>query len=285
MRRALTLLLAVAVCVVFSGCSSGEKNNTDKPDGKEQAEHKDDHGDHEGHGEEGHGDHDDKDDAHDPHAPAEKPLVIVPDLVAASDHVTEIFANDHARVFEIELHKGEKLPLHECGAHAVYAVTDLDLSFVEVHGHHTHSHKDKHSSGSVHAHGAGAHGIDNLADGDAKLIVFERKTGDAFTDAAPADAEAINKVSKFATSLLSGSDDFRVYKVALPTGEKIENHFLLNRIVYALEDGKVTLTDSDGNADPHELKAGQAHYHSAGSGTLENSGDSIVTLLIVEMKR
>jgi quercetin dioxygenase-like cupin family protein len=104
------------------------------------------------------------------------------------------------------------------------------------------------------------------------------------TASMPAEAKSITDVSKHAVKLLS-NDDFRVIKVALPPGKEIPQHFALNRLVYALDDGQVTLTDTAGKADAHDLKVGQTHFHPAGSSTLKNSGDTNISLLLIELKR
>ncbi len=170
------------------------------------------------------------------------------------------------------------------GPRIVYAQTKLNFKFVEVHGDHTHGHDAKYAAGTVHGHGAGTHGIENLADAPAKFLVFLRKSSDKFTASVPEGAQTITESTKYAKSLLP-NDDFRVIKVALPPGEKIAKHYALNRLVYALGDGKVTYTDADGKSHEHELVAGKVSFHEAGSLAIENSGDSGVVFLVIEMKR
>jgi hypothetical protein len=99
MIRALVLLLSVA-CIQLVGCSPAKEKKDDQASANKSTTQHDKHDDQ----------HTDK---VDPHAPSKEPLKIVDDVVQASDHATEKFANDHTRVIEIELHKGEKLPLHK----------------------------------------------------------------------------------------------------------------------------------------------------------------------------
>ena len=206
MWRLFAIATVCGISLSLSACSNGDtkkdgKKKDDQAAAKKDDKHKD--GDHE-HGKEGK--HNDEDD----HSPSDEPLVIVDDVVAASDgHAKEIFANDHARVVAVELHKGESLPLHKGGPRVVYAETALKFKFIEVHGDHTHAHADDHAAGTVHSHGAGPHGVENLADGDAKFVIFLRKEGDKkFTASVPEDAKTLSESTEHATKLLS-NDDFR----------------------------------------------------------------------------
>ncbi|MCG8584136.1 MAG: hypothetical protein MI757_05435 [Pirellulales bacterium] len=295
MNRALLFALWMGLCVSLPACNSkkdadGEKASAEKKKDDHDHDHNHDHkhGKHDhDHGEHDH-DHDHehaKKDEKDPHAPSEVPLEIFKDIVTASDHAKQIFDNDKARVVQVELHKGESLPLHEGGPRVVYAVTDLDLKFDEVHGgDHTHAHEEKYSAGQVHAHGAGAHGVSNLADGDAEFIVFLRKKGDAFDAAVPEGAQTITEATKFAKRIFD-NDEFRVIKVALPPGEKTGKHYVLNRIIYALDDFKASRAGGEGEAQEEEMKKGEVKFREAGYGELHNNSEALAMFLVVEMKK
>ena len=220
----------------------------------------------------------------DPHAPSEKPLVIFDDIVAESDHVTEIYADDHARVWAVELHKGDSLPLHKVGPNITYALTDLNITLIEVHNDHTHDHEQTIAAGTVHGEDAGAYGVKNMADSEGRYVVFVRKDSDAFAASVPADSKPITEVTPAATELDS-FDDFRAIHVKLPAGGEIGKHFALNRLIYALGDGSITLSDADGEANSHELKKGEVHFRAAGAGTIKNDGETAVEFLMIEMKR
>jgi len=280
------------------GCSKSDAKKDAKKDGgqasaKKDHKHDDHEKDHKDHDhDKDHKDHDHDTDAEHPnendaddHSPSDKPLVIVDDVVAASNgHAKEEFANDHARVVAVELHAREGLPLHKGGPRVVYAQSDLNFKFIDVHGDHVHSHKAEWKRGSVHSHGPGAHGIENLADAPAKFLIFLRKAGEKFTASVPADAKTITESTKFATKLLS-NDEFRVIKVALPPGEKTGEHYALNRLVYALGSGKLTYTDAEGKQNEQELVEGKTSYHDAGLHEVENTGSKVLVFLVIEMKK
>lgn len=80
------------------------------------------------------------------------------------------------------------------------------------------------------------------------------------------------------------NDKVRVLKVKVKPGEKAQMHWHPENINYILSPGKLRFTKTDGPAVEVELKKGQVTHSGPGSHVVENTGDTEVQTLQVEIK-
>lgn len=75
----------------------------------------------------------------------------------------------------------------------------------------------------------------------------------------------------------------RVLEVSLGPNEKIPSHSHPDHVVYALGDGKISITEQGKESKTMDVKAGDAMYMPAQTHQAQNMGDKPIKMLVVEM--
>jgi beta-alanine degradation protein BauB len=84
-------------------------------------------------------------------------------------------------------------------------------------------------------------------------------------------------------TLINESDRIRVFRVIFKLGDTAKMHHHPEHMVYVLKGGKLKLT-SEGKSQELDLKEGSAVFLEAQNHEATNVGDSVVDLLVVELK-
>ncbi len=103
------------------------------------------------------------------------------------------------------------------------------------------------------------------------------------TDLEEKAKDAISVAPHLHTTIFE-NDKVRVIKVQVKPGEKAEMHWHPDNINYILASGKLAFTKLDGSVVEVELQEGQVTSSLAGSHAVENTGDSEVQTVQVELK-
>ena len=85
-------------------------------------------------------------------------------------------------------------------------------------------------------------------------------------------------------SVVSENDQVRILRVHYGAHEKSIMHSHPNLVAVFLNDGKGTFTLPDGKVQDFTSKAGEAQYTPAGTHLPENTGDSGMDIILVELK-
>lgn len=80
------------------------------------------------------------------------------------------------------------------------------------------------------------------------------------------------------------NNKLRVIKVKVKPGERAEMHWHPENVNYILSSGKLRFTRADGTLTEVELKEGQVTHSGPGSHIVENTGDTEVQTVQVEIK-
>lgn len=83
---------------------------------------------------------------------------------------------------------------------------------------------------------------------------------------------------------LMENERVRLLKMDFQPEERTILHFHPDHLLYAMEGGKMAITDSTGsNATVIELDAGDYHWFKGGKHSIVNIGTTIITAIIVEL--
>jgi quercetin dioxygenase-like cupin family protein len=85
-------------------------------------------------------------------------------------------------------------------------------------------------------------------------------------------------------SVVSENDQVRILKVHYGPHEKSVMHSHPNTVAVFLTDAKGTFTFPDGKKQDFAVKAGDSQYGAAATHLPENTGDSAMDLIVVELK-
>ena len=201
-------------------------------------------------------------------------------VTGAGDRADVLLQNDVVRATRVELAPGDSLAPHEGGARVVYALTPYTVRFDQ--GGKTTD--ETFVAGNVHGHPAGRHGLVNTGTTPAEFVVFERLEGTALPAPAGAVPEALPNAAGTTDEVVFADDEAEVHRVTLQPGAALPPHRGLARIIYSLSGYSVELKGEDGTRD-RSFTAGEAHYHDPGDHTVENTGDAVAEMLVVEFKR
>ena len=84
--------------------------------------------------------------------------------------------------------------------------------------------------------------------------------------------------------VVTENDQIRAFEITFAPSAKIGLHQHPDHVVYALTDGKLTITGQDGKAQEAELKAGQAMFLPAQAHSAENKTDKEFKGVVVELR-
>ncbi|PEN14443.1 hypothetical protein CRI94_05300 [Longibacter salinarum] len=215
--------------------------------------------------------------------PTENDVEAAENLSALDSEFVQIpFENAFARVYRIDLPPGDSILAHDAGPRVVYSMGTYSLAF-ETNGEAS---ERSFEGGAVHAHDAGVHSVSNMSDSLASYVVFERigevdsvDSGDAST------LDEVDIPDRSVHEVLLTNDAFTVHRISLVPGDELPEHFGYDRVVFALSDYTVTLTNpEDGSSMERSYEAGDVHDHEAGLHRVENTGSTPADYLVVAFK-
>jgi quercetin dioxygenase-like cupin family protein len=105
-----------------------------------------------------------------------------------------------------------------------------------------------------------------------------------FCAAAAVSAQDAAKVDPKHYKVEMENDQVRILRVHYGPGEKSVMHSHPNAVAVFLSDGKVKFTYADGKTQDASGKAGQAQYTPAQVHNPENTGDTPLDIIVVELK-
>ena len=91
-------------------------------------------------------------------------------------------------------------------------------------------------------------------------------------------------IAKNVYSFINENDRVRVLKVTFKPGDTAKMHHHPQHIVYVLKSGKLKLV-SEGKTQELDMKEGSAVFLDAQNHEATNTGNSILELLVVELKK
>jgi quercetin dioxygenase-like cupin family protein len=94
----------------------------------------------------------------------------------------------------------------------------------------------------------------------------------------------VKVAAKGTTKVLLDNDQVRVIQIESAPGQVTAWHSHPNHILYALNDGKLEITDKDKPAHVVEFKAGEAVFMPAVTHTVKNVGTTTLKLVMTELK-
>jgi len=83
--------------------------------------------------------------------------------------------------------------------------------------------------------------------------------------------------------VINENEKMRVVRVTFKVGEKAKMHHHPQHMIYVLKGGKLSLT-SGGKTQAVDLKEGSAVFMEAQDHEATNIGDSVIDMLVVELK-
>lgn len=209
------------------------------------------------------------------------PAEAADDLAALeSPHAETILRNDYVDVHRISLPAGADIAPHQGGPRVVYSLGDYSLRFETDGGSETASFE----RGDIHEHDAGVHGVENVGEGPAEFVVFERHDAPLPASQAEDDTAVPSPAGGASEEVLFESDLAQLHAVTLQPGAQLPPHRGYARAVYSLSDYQLTFTGETGTRE-RSFQEGDAHYHDPGEHTVENSGGTVAEFLVVEFLR
>jgi beta-alanine degradation protein BauB len=86
------------------------------------------------------------------------------------------------------------------------------------------------------------------------------------------------------SNVLIENDRVRVLETVFKPGDAAKMHHHPDHVVYILKGGRLRLT-SDGKTDDLDLKAGAAQFFAATDHEAANIGNSVIDMIVVELKK
>jgi quercetin dioxygenase-like cupin family protein len=183
-----------------------------------------------------------------------------------------VFDNDEARLTEITLAPGGKLPPRRWADRVVIDTERLNSPKEPVRG-------------IAVWHDAGEQAFENSGRAPQTLLVLELKPLLAAVMPAPVPQgpDALS-ACKSCTSVLLENERVRAYRVRLEPGEKLNTHVHPANLVYSVTDVNVKFTLADGTMTQRSLPAGKAAWNPPVKHDVENSGKQAAVFIHVERK-
>ncbi|MGD0071039.1 MAG: cupin domain-containing protein [Candidatus Bathyarchaeia archaeon] len=85
-------------------------------------------------------------------------------------------------------------------------------------------------------------------------------------------------------NFINENEKVRVLKVVFKPGDTAKMHHHPEHVVYVLKGGKLKIT-SEGKTDTMDLTEGKAVFMTAQNHEATNVGDSVIDLLVIELKK
>lgn len=101
----------------------------------------------------------------------------------------------------------------------------------------------------------------------------------------PLKAQDAVKMAGSVYQKLMENERIRLLKMDFQPEERTIIHFHPDHLLYALDGGKIAITDtSGGNATVIELDAGDYHWFKGGKHSIVNIGSTTITAIVIELK-
>ena len=193
---------------------------------------------------------------------------------------TVLFENNYVKVDEFMLKPGDKLPLHEGGQRAVYALSDYTIRWTEG----DQVTEKTWQKGEAHWHDVIEHAVENIGDTDARYLVVTRKETNLPESGDYMIAQDASQEDKTHSRSVFENEHIRIIEVKLAPGESQSMHHGINRLIYSLTPCAISYTSDQMNAKESTLEAGDIHWHQADKHSVANTGETEAHYLIVEFK-
>ena len=198
------------------------------------------------------------------------PVKVAPETYKA------ILDNDFVRVLEVDVKVGAKVAQHSHPANVVYAISDGKVRFTDKEGKGADVEM---KAGQAVWNDAQVHASENVGGKEMKALVFELKEPKKehpLADAPKGD-DAV-KATPDTSKILLNNERVHLVDIRLKKDAKSPLHVHPGYVAYALNDGKVKFTGTDGKEAVVEVKAGAALWRDAEAHTVENLGDELHVL-------
>lgn len=200
----------------------------------------------------------------------------------AGEVAKTIFENEYARVLRVSLQSNEKQPEHEGKIRLIYSLNDYVIEGKE--GGESIG-KKGFKKGNVHFHREGIHYAHNLGSKEANWLIFERKNENLPSCGQNSTEKDVTSMPGDFAVVLFENNYFKAMKVTLEPGTEIPEHSGVNRIVYSLNDYKISYQSDKLEQVEKTFKTGDIHWHGACMHSLKNTGDKTVEYLVVVYKK
>lgn len=198
-----------------------------------------------------------------------------------SKHYQVVLENDQVRVLRITYAPGEKSVMHRHPEAVAVFLTDHRGRFATPGGQAEE--RSGHRGQTVWAD-AETHLPENTSSGPLELILVELK-GQRGSGAAVAASEDPVKVASNHCTVDFENDRVRVLRWKVAPGEKTAMHAHPNAVSVLLSDIRGLYTFPDGTTQPAEGKAGQVRWSDAQKHVGQNTGNQVVEIVEIELKR
>lgn len=200
--------------------------------------------------------------------------VIAPDAVATLDR------NQLASVLLVKLAPGERIPEHDAGQRALYALTDSSLllnagGVDEV---------QNYSAGEVDVWPRGRYGIENSGDETARFVVVNRTAAPLelpTEDVAAADDRAEAEPS----TVLHSGEAFEIDRIELAPGTTRSVRCDNPCSVFTLTPATIVGDDEDGEPDVMDVFADRSVWFDGGTTWTVEAGDDAIALAVFEINK
>jgi len=191
-----------------------------------------------------------------------------------------LLENEFAHVVKVSLEPGQELASHEGSDRVIYSLNDYSIEWI-VNGE---SEGEKSwTEGDVHVHGEDTHSAINTGSADAEFLAFTRKTGLPDVEMQSLENDVTTLEGDFA-ELIFDNELFRVTEVTLASGESIPSHDGIHRIIYSLSDYTLSYESEESGTVERIFETGNAHWHTPGTHSMNNIGDTEARFLVVSYK-
>lgn len=209
------------------------------------------------------------------------PLLFSQDVVKAdSAHYTIISENSQVRILKAHYGPGEKSSVHSHPASVIVFLTDGKEEVTAPDGKKQDL---DHKAGDAVYQPATTHEVQNVGDAESNAILIELK-GKSHKHAKPAKADAV-KTDPAHYTVISENDQVRILRVHYGPHEKSPvMHSHPATVVVFLTDANGRFNLPGGKAQDFATKAGGAQYNDATVHQPENTGDTEMEAIVVELK-
>jgi len=191
-----------------------------------------------------------------------------------------VFENDFAKVSKVNLEPGQELGPHEGNDRLIYSLNDYTIEWI-VNGE---SEGEKSwSEGDVHVHGEDTHSAINTGSTEAEWLAFTKKSEVPDVEMQNLENDVNSLEGDFA-ELIYDDELFRITEVTLAAGASIPSHDGIHRVIYSLSDYTLSYQSEEAEIEVRTFEAGDAHWHTPGTHSMDNIGDTEARFLVISYK-
>lgn len=204
---------------------------------------------------------------------AQDPAKVAPDVYKVR------LDNTKVRVLEVKGKAGHKTPLHSHPDYVVYSLADGSVRFTDAKGAAADAPM---KTGETMWRGAESHASEVAS--DIHVLLFELKEPKKAAAAASAKPDDPMTVDPDHYKVLLDNDRVRVLEFRGAPGNKTPMHSHPGYVTYSFNGGKTKFTYPKGKPVEAVTQAGEVRWHKAETHSGENTGDTELRVLIVEIK-